>query len=1006
MAVIAKGNAVIVINADETEAKLVFTPDAGGLGWDPDAVIKLTAEHRLSPAPSPKTLEPFLQKAAKAKTKDPVEMTLYRGQPAEAPEGEKIAWEALPVPGDIAPFQEEVLSRAPPPELYRIRVEKIKKETVVKKPGPLPFLPPKEEKVVTWEKKETKERAEVNAEVKEVRYAAKGQKLGTVSPPKPGKPGKNIFNRPIPPKIQGEGTFFLGQGIDRDKNDLHALYGGFLRIGDNWADMAPLAKHRWSVDRGTDGTTVFFKFEAGDRRFTPPKGTEVLAAALEKGAPQANLVTAEAVDEAIGKSLKTGEAVEAFSLLQVQEAMAKVEVSPDRMEAVLQLRKGLAGGVPLEMKMIGRALRESGVQGIDMEKLKTDAKSFMEGKETELLNYPLVQGKSSTRGKDRELEIAIKFLEEAQAAPILERLGKAGVGTGTRVIPGVTALEEFSLAGVTGLALVEKDARIARMGPGAAGEPGRDVFGTVLPGLPGNDPELKFFQGVSQHGADITASQGGLLLVRAAERSFQAVIIEYRDGQALVTVSEDAMTAWGDLFAAAGAGNALTVETVMKALAAAGVVKGIDKGAVERAVRTANERGRYTGSILARGEPPLAKNIPHVRWLVPIEWSGLLPTAPAGSPEGAKTESSVEKAVAAVAAKAKIAELPVKIQTMQVNAGTPLAEIHPGDPEGRAGWDLRGAVLGPERGIAMPLSHDDSVTETPVGDGLRLGAARSGTLHYDGKDLKISSLKGIKEDVGKATGNINFPGELRIQGNVASGFSVMAGLNVLIGGRVESSLVSAGGKAVITGGIRGAGKGVVRARSTIETAFVEEATLLAVDDIRVAKGCVRCNIKTNGKLLITEETGKLAGGVCRARRGVEVQELGSEKGNQTEVSFGQDYLVKDQIEMLEGELEKVNAVLKRIEGRIAAAEANPTVLNAARAEKLRGLKMREQLNMKLFTLREKFEVHHESELRIRGPVHPGVVMESHGRYYEVNQRRTGVVFYFDRATGQIRERGL
>ena len=1005
MAAIAKGNAVIVINADETEAKLVFTPDAEGLGWDPDAIIKLTGEHRLSPAPSPKTLEPFLQKAAKVKTKDPMELTLYQGQPAEAPEGERIAWETLPVPGDIAPFREETLSRAPPPELYRIRVEKIKKETIVKKPGPLPFLPSKEEKVTVWEKKETKERVEVNAGVKEVRYALKGQKLGTVSPPKPGKPGKNIFNRPIPPEAQGDGTFFLGLGIDRGKNDLNALYGGFLRIGDNWADMVPLAKHRWSVDRGADGVTIFFKFEPGDRRFTPPKGTEVLAAALEKGAPQANLVPAETVDEAVNRSLETGTAVEAFSLLQAQEAMAKVEVSPDRMEAVLRLRKGLAGGVPLEMKMIGRALRESGVQGIDMEKLKTDIKSFMEGKETELLNYPLAQGKASTRGKDRELEITVAFLEEAQAAPILERIGKAGT---SGVLAGTAGpmSGEFSLEGVTGLALVEKDAKIARMGPAAAGEPGRDVFGTVLPGLPGNDPELKLFQGIARHGAGITASQGGLLLVKAAERSFQAAIIEYRDGRALVRTSEDAMTAWGDLFAAAGAGLSLTPETVMKALAAAEVVKGIDKGAVEQAVRTANEKGRCMGTILARGEPPLAKNIPHVRWLVPIEWSGLLSAAAAGSPEEAKAEGSVEKAVAEVAAKAKIAELPVKIQTMQVNAGTPIAEIRPGDPEGRAGWDLRGAALGPERGIAAPLRHDDSVTETPLWDGVRLAAARSGTLHYDGKDLKISSLKGIKGDVGAATGNINFPGELRIQGNVASGFSVMAGLNVLVGGRVESSLVSAGGKAVITGGIRGAGKGVIRARSTIETAFVEEATLLAVDDIRVAKGCVRCNIKTNGKLLVMGETGKLAGGVCRARRGLEVWELGSEKGNQTEVSFGQDYLVKDQIEMLEGELEKVNAALKGIEGRIAAAGAHTAVLDAARAEKVKGLKTREQLNMKLFTLREKFEIHHESELRIRGPVHPGVVMESHGRYCEVNRRRTGVVFYFDRATGQIRERGL
>ncbi|MDR1899771.1 MAG: FapA family protein [Treponema sp.] len=998
MAVIAKGSASIVINSDETEAKLVFIPDNEGLGWDPDAIIKLTGEHRLSPAPSPKSLEPFLQKAAKAKTSDPMEMVLYQGVAPEAPEGEKAAWEALPVPDDLAALQQEVLSAASAPDLYRIRVEKIKKESVVKKPNPLPFLPPKEEKVVTWEKKETREKAEVNAEVKEVRYAGKGRKLGTLTPPKPGKPGKNVFNRPVPPKAQGDPAFLLGAGISRVKNDLTALYGGFLRIGAGWADIVPLAKHLWSVDRGSDGVTLFFKFEPGDPRFAPPKGAEVLAAAVDKGAAGANLVPVETVDEAIGEALKTGEAVEAFSLLQVQEASAKVEISPDRMEAVLNLRKGLAGALPLEMKTISRALKDSGVRGFDAEKLKADIKAFMEGTETELLQYPLVQGTASTRGRDRELALAVKFLEEAEAAPILDRLRTAGEG--------------LPLKEVTGAALVEKDDKIARMGPVSAGEPGKDVFGTVLPGLPGNDPELKLFQGLAQHGSDITASQGGLLLVKAAERSFQAAIVEYRDARVLITVSEDAMSARGDLFAGAGAGLPLTGETVMKALSAAGVVKGIDKKALETGVKTANEKGRCSGLILARGEPPLAKNIPHVQWLVPIEWAGLLP-APvpaepaAGTPQGsANTAASVEAAVAAVAAKAKLTELPVRIQTMQINAGTPIAEIRPGDPEGRAGWDVRGAALGPERGIAVPVSHDDSITETPAGNGVRLGAARSGTLNYDGRDLKISSLKGIKGDVGKATGNITFPGELRIQGNVESGFSVMAGLNVLIGGGVESSLVSAGGKAVIAGGVRGAGKGVVRARATIETAFVEEATLLAVDDIKVAKGCVRCNIKTNGKLLVTAETGKLTGGVCRARHGVEVQELGSEKGHQTEVSFGQDYLVKDQIEMIERELEKVHAALKRIEERITGAAKNPAALNAARAEKVKYLKMQEQLNMKVFTLREKFEVHHESELRVRGTVHPGVVMESHGRYYEVNQTRKGVVFYFDRATGRIMERGL
>jgi uncharacterized protein (DUF342 family) len=73
---------------------------------------------------------------------------------------------------------------------------------------------------------------------------------------------------------------------------------------------------------------------------------------------------------------------------------------------------------------------------------------------------------------------------------------------------------------------------------------------------------------------------------------------------------------------------------------------------------------------------------------------------------------------------------------------------------------------------------------------------------------------------------------------------------------------------------------------------------------------------------------------------------------------------------------------------------------------VRIVKFLEQLNMKLFTLREKFEEHYDSEIRIRGTVFPGVVIESHGRYYEVSQQRSAVVFYFDRDSGRINEKQL
>ncbi|MDR0601107.1 MAG: FapA family protein [Treponema sp.] len=957
MAVIAKGNASIVIDPEEMLAALVFTPDPEGLGWDADAVIKLAGESRLSPPPSPKTLEPFLQKAARAKTKDPMQLTLYEGIPPEEPAGETVVWESLGIPADLDAFGKELLAAAGAPELYRIRIEKTKKETVVKKPSPLPFLPPKEETVVTWDKQEIKEAVQADPEIKEVKYAEKGTKAGTITPVKPGKPGKNVFNRPVPPKTRGDGAFLLGKGLAKEKNGIVAQYSGFLRIGKNWADIIPFAKPLWSVDRGSDGITFYFKFEPGDPRLSPPTGEEALDAARAKGAPEASLVSAESVDEAIAESIRTGEFL-VFSLLKAQQAQARVDMDADKIEAVLYLCKGVAGAPPLEMKAVSQAIRDSGVRGFDAEKVRAGVKAFMEGPDLEL-RYTLVQGKAPARGKDREIECKAALLEEAAAQAVLERLRAAAGGYGGSI----------PLAEVTGLAPVRKGETVAELAGAVEGEAGRDVFGVEIPGLPGNDPQVRLFRGLGQHGRNITAEEDGLLLMKSGPGFFQGEVIRYRDGRVKVEISEDAMEARAELFREEGAGRPLDAAAVLEALAAAGAVKGAAEEAVRAACRAAGEKGSWSG-ILSHGEMPAARGAPVVKWLLPGFGRG-------GFRPGAGPVS--------------------------VAAGTPVASISPGSPEGKPGFDVTGKELPVDGVVPVTISHDDSIRETPEGEGVRLSAARAGELTYDGKELRVSGVRSVKGDAGKATGNIKFPGDIRIGGKVEPGFSVV-GRNVFVAGLSEAALVSAGGRVVMAGGVKGAGKGVVRARTTIEAAFVEAAVLLAVEDIKVNLGCVGCNIKTNGMLLVSGETGKLAGGVCRARRGVNVQELGNDRGLRTEISFGQDYLLKDQIEVTEAEIEKTKAALKSIDMKIRGAMNNPAMLGKAGAEKVALLKKLEQLNLHVFTLREKFEEHYDSEVKVRGLVHPGVVMESHGRYYEINRPREAAVFYFDRETGRIKEK--
>ena len=977
--VIAQGSASISINSQETEARLVFIPSPGGDGWDVAAVNKLAADSHLAAYPDPKGLETFLHKAARTKTQDPMEMIFCKGIEPEEATYEKVSWAALPVPVDMIPLQEDALANAGPPKIIRTTVERIKHEKKVKKPGALPFMPAKEEIEVTWEKKETYEDVEVEGDVQEVMYAEKGTKLGTLIASTPGKAGKSIFGRPIPPHMAAYVSYFLGTGIARDSDELTAQVSGFLRIGKNWADMVPLSKPSWNISTGVDGVTLFFHFEPGDSRFAPPTGKEVLAAAIAKGAAKESLVSAGELDEAIAEAVKTGEALEAFALFNAQEAVARVDINPDKTRAILYLRKGVAGALPLEMKAISQAIKESGVQGFDTEQLKSTILAFMEGKDLVLSDHVLAIGHPSTRGKDREIQIQAALFSGEDQRAVLDRLN---VWNSRSVLRD----GEFDFQKATGLAFVKEGAVVACVSTACEGEEGKDIYGNVIPGLPGNDPYIKLFRGLELHGSSIIASQGGLLLLEASEKSFQGTVIKYRDAGIVVHISNNAMEARVDLLREEGAGLSLSVENILKEMTAMGVKKGIDRKEVEKACALARTRGCVSGHILARGEPPIAHGGSAVKWLVPI------------SPAEPEDEDGVEAGVAG--------------KIIQVKAGAPIAEMSEPFAAGRHGYDVRGGEIPMGMATAQTITHDNSIRALRMGieskiRGKRLVAARSGELSFDNGELKISSVKTIQGDAGPDTGNINFSGEIQISGNVLPGCVLMAGSHVIVDGIAEEALISAGGKAEVALGFKGGGKGIIRARAGIETAFAERASIMAVGDIKLKRGSILSTIKTNGKLIISAENGKLSGGVCQARHGIDTADMGSEKGLRTEISFGQDYLIKDQIGVCEEEITKLRRTLSGTEEKIKTMLQKKQPLNdELKKEKVQQVKLLEQLNLKVFNLREKFEEHHESEIRVRGTVFPGVIIESHDRYYEVQQKRSRVIFYFDRKSGRIKEKPL
>ena len=72
--------------------------------------------------------------------------------------------------------------------------------------------------------------------------------------------------------------------------------------------------------------------------------------------------------------------------------------------------------------------------------------------------------------------------------------------------------------------------------------------------------------------------------------------------------------------------------------------------------------------------------------------------------------------------------------------------------------------------------------------------------------INVLPIHEIKGDVDFKTGNINFPGNLVIHGNVSNGFTVTAEGEIVIIGDVDASDITAGGKLSIRGAVQGMDK--------------------------------------------------------------------------------------------------------------------------------------------------------------------------------------------------------
>ena len=944
-------NGHIKVEIDEKALKAIlhFTPDEKGEKHNIDTLRQILQKenivHGINEVALKDAVEDFSD-AMDIMVSGPV----AEGEAPTSGEGEVYEFSSMDYPPELDAVAEKIRSLNKAPQIYNTITTTVKRDRRVKDKG---LFKGGKEKIITVEEEVAKRvKVDVSGVIRKIGFIQQGNTICTINKSTGSEAsGKDIHGNELKPLPVSKGRYYSGRFIRREKNEFIAEESGFVRIGENWMDLVPFATHTWSVEISENRADCFLNIIAGHKAAPLPPVLAVKNKVIQLGYPVDNLL----VDEKISRLIREGcqsDGAQTFCLTHDRDSESDIEINSLATEANLHLKKGSGRGNKLDLKKIWMKVLALKIKDFESERVKNEILDFNSSKELEI-SILLARGEDPERGKERDLVVDTEYIDQKHMNFILERM--------EHLKKKPDSFQEFPMDAIEKMALVKKGAAIFHLGKQSEGKNGRDIFGNTIKGIEGNDPVVRLYENIAIQEGKAISTIDGILDYSSKAGVFSLRIRKHSDARIIVSITENRMSASLSIIPPEGSGCLPTKDSLIQALVEKGVVKGISDDTLNAVLEKTGREELVTDRIVAEGLIPFEES-DALKFLVDIKMGSN--------------------------------------NSMPVEAGDPIASIISREGENSIGFDVFGEKLFED---SKGLIIDDHIKRDEKEGGKKLVAAEKGMLTLEGNKLYIRNKHTIQGDISRTNGNLKFPGTIEIIGSVLSGIFINAGGDLKVRDVVEASLLSSGGSILIGKGIKGDRKAVLRANNTINLGFAENTNLMSNGDIIYKKALMNCQVKCNSKVVSQGDNARIIGGKIKAKNGLTAGSIGSERGAPTSISFGQDYLVEDQINVMTKEIDQINKQLESLESMMATAEhkGQQKKLIALRKKKFHLLKVQEKKVVKNFLMKDKFELHFDSEIQVIGTIYPGTEFESHGRKLEINESLTSVIVFFDSKTGKI-----
>ena len=284
-----------------------------------------------------------------------------------------------------------------------------------------------------------------------------------------------------------------------------------------------------------------------------------------------------------------------------------------------------------------------------------------------------------------------------------------------------------------------------------------------------------------------------------------------------------------------------------------------------------------------------------------------------------------------------------------VTAGVVIAEITP-PTDGEDGYDVCGNEF-----KSLPGSPPKFI----VGKGTMLNAeetaivaAIDGNLKWHKDHFVIEEILVIAEDVGAATGNVIFDGDIHVKGCVHEGYTVSSKKNIVIGGTITNATITADGNIEIK---LGCVNSKLEAKGTIKAGFCENSKIKCGGDL-ISSCFVVCDIFCEGSAIAATGKGVVVGGTMTCLKGMVFNTVGSESYTKTKLTLGNGALLSEEKLELEVEeakkSEEIGMLIQRID-TINAAKKNGPVSRQLEDTLATSIRTRFKLSNDLKTIRKR-----------------------------------------------------